>query len=102
MPENNYRGWTLDELTKLRKSIQSQLSSGRVSEVMAAGVKTAREFSGIENLKQSLKSVEWSLYVLGQTEADAEIKASNLLLYPNPYAEKIMRVETRSSFPSSY
>ena len=102
MPVNYYPAaiWDEKKLLAELKSLTEQTGRGRVSEVGAAGVKTVRDFGKVKDLDTAIQRVMYALYLLGQSETDADTKAANLLLYPNPYSARVMRVESRAGLAS--
>ena len=88
MPRNFYKGWTLDELLTERKALQQRLTTGQLSEVSAAGVRTAYDHSGANaSAEQNLLRVEYALWLM---EPDN---------FTNPYTE--IQTRTRPVFFTS-
>jgi hypothetical protein len=85
MPVDYYFGKSIAELSKLLTALQARKAAGNVTEVLAAGVRTYKDYTGNNDLDKSILDVRWSLYLRAQQVGDDDAKA----LYTNPYLERV-------------
>jgi hypothetical protein len=93
MPVDYYPNKSVEELVALLESLQKRQVSGGIIEVLAAGVRTTRDFSksGTSRVEVEIKRVLYSLFL----RAAGSDEAAD---WPNPYAGRIRMTRTRYTF----
>lgn len=84
MAFNYYDGWTEAELLTERKTVQLQLSSGRLTEIRLAGELTRTDHaSDYTPLEMTLERIAYALYLLYTAGA-----TTSGTVYQNPYTRE--------------
>jgi hypothetical protein len=86
MPVDFYVNKSQQELEALLARLQAAQSTGRVSEVSAAGVRTVKVFSGVGRTETEILRVLYSLHLRAPDQ------------YDNPYANRIRRTRARYTY----
>jgi hypothetical protein len=95
MPVDYYPQKSIEDLLAILQKLQDRQTKGGITEVLAAGVRTTREFqkAGTSRVDTEIRRVLYSLHLRAQGT-----DAATLAKYPNPYASMIRRTRARYSF----
>lgn len=88
MPVDYYPQKSVADLTVILEQLQKRQTNGSITEVLAAGVKTTREFSGGGNSRVETEILR-VLYSLHLRDPDN---------FDDPYASRIRRTRARYTF----
>ena len=93
MPIDYYPQKSIAELKGLLENLQRRQTHGGITEVLAAGVRTTRDFrnSGNSRVEVEIRRVMYSLHRRAKGTAEAEN-------YPDPYAEMVRHTRARYTF----
>lgn len=108
MPVDYYIGKSVSELTDLLKYVQDRQAKGNIVEVMAAGVRSRKDFKEGQDAAEEILRIRYSLYRRAAAELatatasgnDDAISAATMQAntWTNPYAERVRSVRTRYRF----